>query len=348
MSSPQYSQPAEWELHSAVWIAWPSDAALWSDDLDPARAEIAAFCKEISDPNAGVVQGEAIRVLASGDDAIFTAQQSLGGVGIEIISATFGDIWLRDTAPIFVKSDEGLAAACFEFNGWGGKYVLSGDEEVSSFVAERSGVMAFSNDWILEGGSVEVDGAGAALTTRQCLLNPNRNPKLSAGEIETRLRNSLGIESLIWLNDGLVNDHTDGHIDNIARFVAPGVVVCMESGTSEDPNRDVFQKVIRDLKNARDTAGGPIEIITIPSPGRLEDEQGDILPASYLNFYISNTTVIVPVYGTNFDDQAVEGISKLFPTRRTVGLPANHVITGGGSFHCITQQQPAILGMNVL
>ena len=327
-----------------MWTAWPSDASLWVDDIEPAREEIAAFCRAIADidPKTGERRGEAIKVLACGDDAVASAQAMLSDGSAEVIAARFGDIWLRDTAPIFVKSGLNLKAACFQFNGWGEKYVLNGDEEVAPFVAIRSGVPAVQNAWILEGGSLDVDGQGHGLTTRQCLMNPNRNPDLTQRDIETRLHDSLGLEKLTWLKEGLVNDHTDGHIDNIARFVAPGVVVCMEPSGEDDPNRDVLDTVLTDLKNATDTDDKKFEVFTVPSPGRLEDEDGQVIPASFVNFYIGNSTVVVPVFGTPYDDAAIQRIAGLFPARRTLGLRANHVITGGGSFHCITQQQPAV------
>jgi agmatine deiminase len=208
-------------------------------------------------------------------------------------------------------------------------------------VAERSRVPAIFNDWVLEGGSIDVDGQGTALTTRQCLLNENRNPTLSQADIEMRLKSGLGIEKLIWLGDGLANDHTDGHIDNIARFVAPGVVVCMEPFGTDDPNKDALNAIIAELKAARDVHGKKLEVMTVPSPGLIENEEGEAMPVSSMNFYIGNTAVVVPLYGAKSDDAAVAAIAKLFPGRRTVGLPANHVISGGGSFHCITQQQPA-------
>jgi len=344
MNTTRYIQPAEWEPHAAVWSAWPSDGELWLEDLAPARTEIAALYKAIADldPATGAPRGETLKILACGDEAVASARASLYGTGAEVIPATLGDIWLRDTAPIFVRDNAKLAAACFGFNGWGGKYILEGDDAVAPFVAQRSGVQSFTNDWILEGGSIDVDGRGTALTTKQCLLNANRNPNLTQADIETCLRESLGIEKLIWLGDGLANDHTDGHIDNIARFIAPGVVVCMEPSGSDDPNRDALNAIVKDLKGATDARAESIEVVTVPSPGRVTDAEGEIIPASFMNFYIGNTTVVVPTYGTKYDDAAVAVLTKLFPTRRTVGLPAGHVITGGGSFHCITQQQPAV------
>ena len=333
-----FIQPAEWEAHDAVWSAWPSAADLWLEDLAPAQAQVGALFKAIAD--GGI--GEALKILANGDDAIVSATKALAGTGAEIIPAGFGDIWLRDTAPIFTRGAGGLQAACFIFNGWGGKYVLAGDDEVAAFVAARADVPAAFNSWVLEGGSIDVDGLGTCLTTRQCLLNPNRNPTLKQTEIENRLRTSLGIEKLIWLGDGLANDHTDGHVDNIARFIAPGVVMCMEPAGADDPNRDALNAIIADLKAATDVTGRKLDVVTVPSPGRVENEDGEIIPASSMNFYIGNTTVVVPLYGSATDDAALKAIEKAFPGRRTVGLMADNVITGGGSFHCITQQQPRV------
>ncbi|MCB2106122.1 MAG: agmatine deiminase family protein [Rhodobacteraceae bacterium] len=342
--TPAVRQPAEWDRHDCVWSAWPSHADLWVEDLEPARAEVAALFTAIADVDAsGTPRGEALKILACDDEAVSSARLALTKTGAEIVPATFGDIWLRDTAPIFVRGEKGLRGACFTFNGWGGKYVLEGDDGVAAFVAKQAEVPAVINDWVLEGGSVDVDGLGTALTTRQCLLNENRNPNLSQADIEQRLRDGLGIEKLVWLGDGLANDHTDGHIHNVARFIAPGVVACMEPSGSDDPNTDALKAIIADLKSATDVNGRKLEVMTVPSPGRVTDEDGEVIPVSHMNFYIGNTTVVVPVYGTRFDDAAVAAIGKLFPGRRTVGLSAKHVITGGGSFHCITQQQPAVL-----
>ena len=338
-----FLQPAEWAPHAAVWSAWPSHGELWEDDLEPARAEVAALFRAIADVDAaGTPRGEALQILCARDEAMDSAAAALAGTGATLIPMPFGDIWLRDTAPIFVNGPNGLSAACFKFNGWGEKYLLPGDTEVATSVACQAGIIAAQYDWVLEGGSLDVDGQGTALTTRQCLLNKNRNPDLSQGEIERRLRDSLGIQQLIWLGDGLLNDHTDGHVDNIARFIAPGVVACMEPAPSDEPNKDALLAIIADLKAARDVNGAKLEIVTVPSPGRITDEDGEVIPANPMNFYIGNTVVVVPLYGSKHDDAAVAAIEKMFPGRRTVGLSAKHVITGGGSFHCITQQQPAL------
>ncbi len=333
----RFIQPAEWQPHSAVWSAWPSAADLWLENLAPARAEIAALFGAIAANG-----GEKLRILACGAEAVASAHAALDRFGAEIIPADFGDIWLRDTAPIFTVRGKEPRAACFKFNGWGGKFVLDHDDKVAAFVAAKSGVPAAAQDWVFEGGSLDVDGEGTGLTTRQCLLNANRNPNLSQADIERRLADSLGIEKLIWLGDGLLNDHTDGHVDNIARFVAPGVVVCMAPAGPDDPNTGALNAIINTLRAATDARGRKLEVVTVPSPGRIEDEDGEIIPASSMNFYIGNRAVIVPLYGAATDAAAVDGIAKLFPGRKTVGLSARAVITGGGSFHCITQQQPLI------
>lgn len=339
-------QPGEWEPHSAVWTAWPSDAGLWQENLQGARAEVAALCRTIAavDPASGQAKGEAVHVLACGEQAVHSAREALVDSHAVVHEARFGDIWLRDTAPIFIRENASprLVAAGFRFNGWGGKYILDFDDTVARQVARLAGVDLWPHDWVLEGGSIDADGQGTALTTAECLLNPNRNPGLSKEDIARNLRDHLGLELLIWLSDGLLNDHTDGHVDNIARFVAPGRVVCMHPSGRDDPNTNVYRKISAQLRSARDANGRPLEVIEIPSPGKVVDADGVIVPASHMNFYIANTSVAVPVYGTPFDEAAVDALQKVFPDRKVVGLPANHILTGGGSFHCITQQQPYV------
>jgi len=326
------SIPAEWAPHKAVWTAWPSAADLWGEDLDPARAEVAAMVRALADDG----RGERMRVLAHGREAEATAKLALGQ-SAEIVVGAFGDIWLRDTGPIFTSDGRALG---FRFNGWGGKYQLPHDDEVGARVALISGAAFKLHDFILEGGAIEMDGEGALLTTRQCLLNPNRNPHWTEAGAETELKRALGVEKVLWLDEGLANDHTDGHIDNLARFVAPGRVVCQAPFGRDDPNHDVLEEIALALAAMRDAKGRKLEVIRIPSPGLVLDEDGDAIPASHMNFLIGNTTVVAPIYSSSGDD-AVNALAELFPGRKVVGLSSHAILTGGGSFHCITQQEPA-------
>lgn len=341
MIHPTLHQPAEWDRHSACWLAWPSHGHLWQENLAPAQAEFAALCVAIAEEG-----GEAIDLLVQDDTAEAQARVALAPVlaQVRFHRIPVGDIWLRDTAPIFVKESTGaLVAACFQFNGWGGKYELPGDDEVAARVAAITGLTRLNHGWVLEGGSVEVDGEGTVLTTRQCLLNPNRNPGMNQIQIEAALREGLGAEKVLWLDEGLLNDHTDGHIDTLARFVAPGVVVCMEARDPADPNAATLDRLATDLAAMTDARGRRLQVVRIPSPGLLENEDGEPMPASFVNFYIGNAAVVVPTYGTPFDAEAVASIARLFPGRRTVGRSARAILSGGGAFHCITQQQPEVL-----
>jgi agmatine deiminase len=324
--------PAEWRPHKAVWTAWPSAADLWGEDLEAARAEVAAMIRALADGG----KGDRMRVLAHGREAEATAKLALAQ-SAEIVSGAFGDIWLRDTGPIFTADGRALG---FRFNGWGGKYQLPHDEEVSARIALLAGAEYKHHDFILEGGAVEMDGEGALLTTRQCLLNPNRNPHWTEEGAEAALKRALGAEKILWLDEGLLNDHTDGHIDNLARFVAPGRVVCQAPAGRDDPNHDVLEEIALSLAAMRDAQGRKLEVIRIPSPGVVEDEDGDAVPASHMNFCIGNSVVVVPIYSGAGDD-AVNAIAPLFPDRKVVGLSAHAILTGGGAFHCITQQEPA-------
>ncbi|HEX5854008.1 MAG TPA: agmatine deiminase family protein [Thermoanaerobaculia bacterium] len=339
-----FRQPAEWDRHEAVWLAWPSHRDLWGDALGRVRSAFTAFASATADvdPATGRPRGERLDVLVPDAENEALAKSALAGLGARFHRIPFGDIWLRDTAPVFLVGPGGMrATASFGFNGWGGKYVLEGDDGVSSRIAEAAGLPAFRFPWVLEGGSVEVDGEGTCLTTRQCLLNPNRNTGMSREATEAGLRDALSATTVLWLGDGLLNDHTDGHVDTLARFVAPGVVVCMGPARQDDANRQVLVEIERDLRSFRDAKGRALNVMTIPSPGVVRDADGEAMPASYVNFYIANTTVVVPAYGVPNDEAARAGVARLFPTRRAVSVPARDLLEGGGAFHCITQQEPA-------
>ena len=334
-------QPAEWAPHQAVWVAWPSHEELWGSAIEKARTEFIAMCRAIRTVVPGRPTPERLCVLVLNEEQHALAQQGLSGLDAEFHVCPFGDIWLRDTAPIFVWDErKNVSAQCFRHNGWGGKYELDGDPEVAGAIARASGKPSFFHAWVLEGGSVEVDGQGTLLTTDQCLLNPNRNPDLTQQDIERHLRDTLGASHVLWLREGLLNDHTDGHIDTIARFCSPGIVVCMEPSGLDDPNRDVLVRIREELIAMRDAQGRKLEVLTIPSPGRVVDSTGRVMPASHVNFYLANGTCVVPVYGTAWDDAAAKALEKAFPGRSVVPVSARAILEGGGAFHCITQQQP--------
>ena len=317
----------EWAPHEAVWIGFPSDPELWLGDLKPAEREVAAFAEAIY---AGG-KGEKVRLVAAHEGAAKSARKLAPFA--EVIVEPFGDIWLRDTGPIVLGGGKQRKALGFGFNGWGGKYELEGDQDIGERLAKRAGFQFARADWILEGGAVDGDGSGTVLTTEQCLLNPNRNT-LSREETEQRLLDDLGFERVVWLGSGLLNDHTDGHVDNLARFVAPGRVA-IPMAAKDDPNEAIYKDAAMRLSKAK------LDIVSLPSPGRITDEDGEIVPASYMNFYIGNDAVVVPQYGAANDKAAVAVVQALFPDRVAIGHRADHILTGGGSFHCISQQVPA-------
>src|SRR3954468_8399774 len=317
----------EWAPHEAVWIGFPSDPGLWLSDLKPAEREVAAFAEAVHSGG----KGEKVWLVAAHGGAAETAQSLCPFA--EVIVEPFGDIWLRDTGPIVLGSGKTRRAQGLGFNGWGGKFGRGGGLDGGERLAEAAGLPFAKADWVLEGGAIDGDGSGTVVTTEQCLLNPNRN-NLSRENIERRLADDLGFERVVWLGSGLLNDHTDGHVDNLARFVAPGrVAVAFAAG--DDPNEAVYRDAARRLRSTK------LDVVTLPSPGRITGEDGDVIPASYMNFYIGNAVVVVPQYGAPNDKGAVLTLQALFPDRVAIGLRADHILTGGGSFHCISQQVPA-------
>ena len=318
----------EWAPHEAVWIGFPSDPDLWLGDLKDAEREAAAFAKAVHANG----KGEQVWLVAAHEDAGAKARELAPFA--RVIVEKFGDIWLRDSGPIVLGSGRQRRAQGFRFNGWGGKYDLDGDQDIGERLAKEAGLDYAKAGWVLEGGAIDHDGSGTVVTTEQCLLNPNRNPSPTHAEIEGWLEHDLGFERVVWLGEGLLNDHTDGHVDNLARFVAPGRVA-IPTSAKDDPNDAVYRDAAKRLNAAK------LDIVTLPSPGRIENEEGDVIPASYMNFYIGNAAVIVPQYGAPNDKAAVAVVQALFPGRVAIGLRADHILTGGGSFHCISQQVPA-------
>jgi agmatine deiminase len=319
-----------------MWVGFPSHGELWEDNLEPAQREVAALAKALAGPGE-----ERVRLLVCGEEAYHAAEKLIDGArGIELVRGHFGDIWLRDTGPIFVQRGEVQSAAGFRFNGWGGKYVLEGDDTVAEQIAAASGFPLEEHDFVLEGGALDHDGFGTLLTTRQCMLNINRNPGWTQKAAETALSLSLGARKVLWLGDGMFNDHTDGHVDNLARFVAPGVVACPVGVGRDDPNTDVYGETARALSSMQDARGVALQVARIPSPGRIENEDADVIPASHMNFLIANGAVILPTYEDRASAMALDALESLFPERRVIGLPSTAILSGGGSFHCITQQEP--------
>ncbi|MEM1022183.1 MAG: agmatine deiminase family protein [Myxococcota bacterium] len=317
-------RPAEWELHRAVWTAWPEHED-WGQELESARAELAAMARALSE------SGEQVRILVQDDHAQDAPE--LTEPGIELCPIPYGDIWLRDTGPLFVWEASGrLGARCFAWNGWGERFDYPRDEGLAERIVQDLGLEVIRRNWVLEGGAIDGNGDGTCLSTRQCLLNDNRGGR-SEAEVEVRLREDLGYERVVWLDQGLLNDHTDGHVDTVARFVGPDRVICMVPSPG-DPNA----KQLRDIERALRSSG--FEVSTIPSPGEVRGLDGTLMPASYVNFFIGNELVVVPTYGTSFDEAAVRGVASSFPKRRVIGLSARALLSGGGAFHCITQEQP--------
>ncbi len=322
--------PAEWSPHRAMWVGWPSHADLWEDNLEPAQAEVEALVRALAGPGR-----EQVRLLVGNDEALTDAQGRFAGVdGVTVVPGRFGDIWLRDTGPIFGAGSE--RAAAFRFNGWGGKYELEFDDTVADQIGEASGTTLDRHDFILEGGAVDHDGTGTILTTRQCVLNPNRNPGWTDTVAEAALTTSLGATRVVWLGEGLLNDHTDGHVDNLARFVTPGTVAVPIAFGRKDPNADAYDAAAAAIAEAGFTP------LRIPSPGLIVDEDERPVPASHMNFLIANGAVILPTYGDPLAARlACEALSTVFPNREIIPLPSLAILSGGGSFHCISQQEPA-------
>lgn len=339
-----YRMPAEWEPHTATWLAGPHNTETWPDDLP----QVQAICVQLIE---ALQARETVHLLVDDAAAATHVRAMLAQRDIPLSQVILHiyptvDAWLRDSAPIFVTSrahkSAPLAVVDWQFTAWGGKYPeMLPDNTIPQYVATRLHLPRFAPEVVLEGGSIDVNGLGSCLTTEQCLLNPNRNPHLQRTEIECYLHDYLGIRHTIWLGEGIAGDDTDGHIDDIARFVGPKTVVCVLTDDPDDENYAVLQDNYRRLQSARDQDGRQLEVIPLPMPGCVGPAD-EPLPASYANFYIANGVVLVPVYDHPNDTITLQILDECFPTRRVVGIPCEALVGGLGAIHCVTQQQPKV------
>ena len=335
-----YRMPAEWEPHAATWLSWPRREGIsFPESFDRVLPALRAMVEAL-------IESEHICINVCNGAHEAEARSVLGGLPMERVTfyrIPTNEPWCRDHGPIFLTRDRDpkLALVDWDYNAWGNKYPpFNFDEVVPTRVAEVLKVPVFYPHMILEGGSIEVNGAGALLTTESCLLNKNRNPNFSRDEIEARLRDYLGVRDILWLGDGIAGDDTDGHIDDLARFVSERTVVAVVEEDRDDENYQLLQKnlaCLRQMKIGKDS----IEMLTLPMPKKIMREELR-LPASYANFYIANTCVLVPTFADSADELALSVLRECFPHRRVIGIDCRELVWGLGTFHCLTQQQPAV------
>lgn len=331
-----FSMPAEWAPHSATWMSWPFDEEMWHGHLTEVRAEYATFVKTIA-------RFEPVHVLLRDAEARATAEAALKGVkDVTFHDIALDDVWMRDNGPIFVTNKKGdIRATNWEFNSWGQKYEWDQDNLVPPLVTKHLNMSRYDIPVVMEGGSLEINGLGTCITTEQCLLTDTRNPTMGKVDLEKVLKDNLGFTQVIWLNLGLEGDHTDGHIDTITRFADENTILTSMTDDPFDINSGRMKHNLDILKAARNTKGEAFNVVELPLPAaRMFLEDGTRLPATYANFYICNGAVIVPQYDDVNDKPALEVIRAAFPKHETIGIASRFIITGGGSFHCLTQQQP--------
>lgn len=337
-----FFMPAEWHPHQATWLTWPKDPVTWPDRVPLVEEIFLTMIRELG-------SRERVELLVDDAETENEVRERLRTTGSAKLDIRFHrirtvDSWVRDYGPNFVirrgAAGVELAYNHWAFNAWGNKYAeLKKDAAIPEILAPVLGVPRFTPGIVLEGGSIDVNGEGICLTTEQCLLNPNRNPGLSRIEIEQQLKEYLGVRHVVWLGEGIVGDDTDGHIDDIARFVRPHTIVCPTEEDPQDPNYALLRDNLERLQKARTYDGMPFEVITLPMPGTVESGDGR-LPASYANFYVANGVVLVPTFGHRNDDAALETLARLFPGRKIVGINCEPLVWGLGTIHCVTQQQP--------
>ena len=335
-----YHMPAEWEPHDAAWLSWPHDRETFPDlaAVEAVYVEIIAALRGSETVNL-LVTGERMRTRVTA----MLEEEGIGTGGIRFHTADYADVWFRDYGPTFVveRKAGNLAMVNWTFNAWGEKYPeLMGDTRIPLIMNLDMDLPVFTPGIVMEGGSIEVNGCGTVITTEACLLNPNRNPDLSREEIEAYLEAYLGAGHVIWLKRGIAGDDTDGHIDDIARFVNPTTILCAVEENEDDANYAALMENYEILRSSTDQDGTPLTVIPLPMPGAVGGE--DRLPASYANFYIGNTVVLVPVFGHPNDEVALARIRQVFPGREVVGIDCTTMVAGSGAIHCISQQQPSV------
>jgi agmatine deiminase len=331
-----FRMPAEWERHEATWLSWPKDPLTFPDNIIDRVEQI--YVKMIE----ALQKGERVDLLVDDqktENRVTGLLSSKNNVRFHKIKSA--DVWMRDYGPIFVKHAGVIAATKWIFNAWGEKYdELLRDNDSGIEVCKATKLRVFEPGIVLEGGSIDVNGRGSCLTTKQCLLNRNRNPKLNVVQIEKYLHDYLGVTNPIWLSEGISGDDTDGHVDDIARFVNENTVVCMLEEDKNDENYNALRQNLEFLKRFKDQDGRPLEIVPIRMPNKLVTDDGR-LPASYANFYIGNNAVLVPTFDDpKRDEEALSKLREFFPSRQVVGINCGELVYGFGGIHCVTQQQP--------
>ena len=338
-----YRMPAEWEPHAATWMSWPRpDGISFPETYDLVQPALAKMVDALADS-----EPVNINVCDATHEAL--VRKILTKARARQTHVTFHHIpinepWCRDHGPIFVKrdADPQLAVIDWDYNAWGWKYPpFDDDDDVPTRVADTLGLPIYTPGMVLEGGSIEVNGAGTLLTTKSCLLNPNRNPDLPQAEIEQRLRDFLGVKKILWLGDGIEGDDTDGHIDDLSRFVDETTVVTVVEESEDDPNFDPLFDNRSLLESMTAADGTPLMVLDLPMPRKIVRD-GQRLPASYANFYIGNKVVLLPTFCDAHDKWAVAVLTKAFPDRKVVPIDCRELIWGLGAFHCLTQQQPQV------
>lgn len=334
--------PAEWELQEALWLSWPHKEESWPGKLETIYAPYAQFIKIVADD-------QLVRINVADEEMKNFATKHIESAGANMENISFhinptNDAWCRDHGPAFVINDQTGEKAVVDwgYNAWGGKYPpFDLDDVVPTRIAKEFNLKLFTPPIVMEGGSVEFNGKGTVLTTTACLLNKNRNPHLTKEQIEQYLLDYYGQDQVLWLGDGIIGDDTDGHIDDITRFVADDTVLTVIEEDPNDENHPILQENLESLKTMRLLDGRPLKIVELPMPKPViyEDQQ---LPASYANFYIANKTVIVPVFNDENDERALAIIQSCFPDRKVIGIDSVDIIWGLGSFHCLSQQEPKI------